>query len=990
MASKMVYSFGGSKTDGKGEMKNLLGGKGANLAEMCHLGMPVPPGFTITTEVCTAFYQSGKKFPKGLKDEVDKALARVEKIMGSKFGSTDNPLLVSCRSGARISMPGMMDTVLNIGLNDETLKALIAKTNNPRFAYDSYRRFVAMYGDVVMGVKEHILDKVTGEVDKNADPFGHAIDKLKADKGYKNDTELTADDLKGLVVTFKKIIKDVLNQPFPEDPREQLWGAIGAVFDSWMITRAKSYRKLHGIPEDWGTAVNVQAMVFGNMNDNSGTGVCFSRDPSTGENYFFGEYLINAQGEDVVAGIRTPKPINRQKPLPKGVNSTLIDDMPKIYKTLESFKEKLENHYRDMQDIEFTIEDGRLFMLQCRSGKRTGHAALKIATDLVNEKLITKQTAIARFDPNHMTQVLLPTFDTKSEAYINRQVLTGGLPASPGAAVGQAYFSAKAAEDEAAKGKKVILVRLETSPEDIKGMHASQGILTARGGMTSHAAVVARGMGRTCVAGAPITVDYGKNLFTIGDEVIKAGDWVSLDGTKGEVIKGQLPTKEVGLSDEFHTFMKWVEAEKVMKVRTNADTPNDSRVARSYGAEGIGLCRTEHMFFEADRIDHVRAMILANTQPEREEALSRILPMQREDFFEIFKAMDGFPVTIRTLDPPLHEFLPHSDHEIKQLAEKFSLPLQAVKDRIDFLHEQNPMLGLRGCRLGILYPEITSMQARAIFEAAVKATKEGIKVFPEIMIPLIGNEKEFAAQKALVDQVAKDVLGKSNVKLNYLVGTMIELPRAALVADKVVEAGAEFFSFGTNDLTQTTFGLSRDDSGIFLPRYLEQNIWETDPFVTIDFEGLGQLMEIGVQKGRSADKKLKIGICGEHGGDPPSVMFCYDLGFDYVSCSPFRVPLARLASAQASLKASPKDLKKKAEKEANPAKKPLSKQAEYKKKLAKKLAETIAPLANQALKSLKPMAKKVLPKTPAKKKPANDKVVKVTPKNNKGKPTKKG
>ncbi|MDR2386772.1 MAG: pyruvate, phosphate dikinase, partial [Deltaproteobacteria bacterium] len=808
----------------------------------------------------------------------------------------------------------------------------------------------------------------------------------KAQKGYQNDTELTAEDLKGLVATFKKIIHEVLNKPFPEEPYDQLWGAIGAVFDSWMIDRAKSYRQINGIPEDWGTAVNVQAMVFGNMGENSATGVAFSRDPSTGEKYFYGEYLINAQGEDVVAGIRTPNPINRVKPLPKGATSTLSDDMPELYHELDHIKETLENHYREMQDIEFTIQEGKLYMLQCRTGKRTGHAALKIASDMVQEKLITKQEAIARFDPNHLNQVLLPIFDLKSEAYIDRLTLTKGLPASPGAAVGQVVFSAQAAEEETGKGQKVILVRLETSPEDIKGMHAAQGILTARGGMTSHAAVVARGMGKTCVAGAPINVDYDKDLFTIGQEVIKAGDWISLDGTSGEVIKGKIPTKEVEFPPEFSTFMKWVEAEKVMKVRTNADTPADALVARNYGAEGIGLCRTEHMFFQEDRIDHVRAMILSKDKEEREAALSRILPMQREDFYEIFKAMNGLPVTIRTLDPPLHEFLPHSDREIEELANKFSMPLQAVKDRIEVLHEQNPMLGLRGCRLGILYPEITTMQARAIFEAAVRATKEGIKVLPEIMIPLIGNEKEFATQKAVVDTVAQEVLGQSKVKLNYLVGTMIELPRAALVADKVVEAGAEFFSFGTNDLTQTTFGLSRDDSGLFLPTYLSEGIWSKDPFVSIDVEGLGQLMTIGVEKGREANEKLKIGICGEHGGDPPSVMFCYSLGFDYVSCSPHRVPLARLASAQASLKESNPLLSAGFTMYARKTKKTTRKLSENKKNLAKRLSETIAPLAIQALDSIKPMAKKVL--TQAKKRPATDKMVKVSPKTRKTKPKK--
>ncbi|MDR1110750.1 MAG: pyruvate, phosphate dikinase [Deltaproteobacteria bacterium] len=993
MASKMVYSFGGSKTDGNGGMRNLLGGKGANLAEMARLGLPVPAGFTITTDVCTAFYESGKKFPSGLAQDVESALALVEKSMGAKFGSVENPLLVSCRSGARISMPGMMDTVLNIGLNDQTVAGLIAKTGNPRFAYDSYRRFVAMYGDVVMGIKE--------ATKADSDPFGHILDELKRRKGYKNDTELTADDLKGLVGTFKGLISDVLKKPFPEDPLEQLWGAIGAVFDSWMIPRAKSYRQLNSIPEDWGTAVNVQAMVFGNMGNDSATGVAFSRDPSTGENYFYGEYLINAQGEDVVAGVRTPNPINRAKPLPAGVDSTLADDMPKIYAELDAIRLKLEKHYRDMQDIEFTIQEGKLFMLQCRNGKRTGHAALKIAMDLVKEKLITRQEAIARFDPEHMTQILLPVFDAKDARVKDRTVLAKGLPASPGAAVGQAAFSAADAEAQANAGRKVILVRLETSPEDIKGMAAAQGILTARGGMTSHAAVVARGMGRTCVAGASITVDYQNGRFsTAKGEVIKAGDWISLNGSTGEVIKGALPTKEVALGDEFFAFMDWIEAEKRMKVRTNADTPKDAQVARSYGAEGIGLCRTEHMFFESDRIDHVRAMILADTPKDRQKALAAILPMQRDDFLGIFKAMDGLPVTIRTLDPPLHEFLPHTDGEIADLAKKFSLPLQKVKDRIDTLHEQNPMLGLRGCRLGILYPEITSMQARAIFEAAVKATEEGIKVLPEIMIPLIGNEKEFALQKAIVEDVAREILAKSEAKVDYLIGTMIELPRAALVADKVVRAGAQFFSFGTNDLTQTTFGLSRDDSGVFLPKYLESHIWDNDPFVSIDVEGLGQLIEMGVTKGRQADHKLKIGICGEHGGDPSSVKFCFAQGFDYVSCSPHRVPVARLASAQASISQRDEDESLEPGQLIIPAhtiipfKRPSKagaprgprKMSSLKKELIKKVSQAIGPATKQAVQAIMPKSnrdflKKLARKAnPAAKKPRTGPATKVAPK----------
>ena len=894
MARKLVYSFGGSKTDGDGSLKNLLGGKGANLAEMARIGLPVPAGFTITTEVCAAFYQSGKKFPDKLAAEVETALSRVESIMGARFGDQDNPLLVSCRSGARVSMPGMMDTVLNIGLNDHTVKGLIAKTGNPRFAYDSYRRFVAMYGDVVLGLKP--------ESDKERDPFDEIIDKVKASKGYALDTDMNEDDLLHLIKAFKDLIKHKTGKAFPENPTDQLWGAISAVFDSWMIPRARDYRDLYHIPESWGTAVNVQAMVFGNMGTTSATGVAFSRDPSTGENYFYGEYLVNAQGEDVVAGIRTPNPINRHKPLPKGVETTLSDEMPSIYHQLDDIRLKLERHYRDMQDIEFTIQEGKLWMLQCRNGKRTAHAAIRIVLDLVKEKLITRQEAVSRIDPNQLTQILLPAFNTKDPGWKNRKVLAKGLPASPGAAVGQVVFSAAEAEAQTAAGLKVILVREETSPEDIKGMAAAQGILTSRGGMTSHAAVVARGMGRTCVAGAGIHVDYHKGVFTTPDgSVTKAGDVISLEGGLGEVIQGALPTTDVNLGDDFQTFMEWVESERSMKVRTNADTPADAKVARLYGAEGIGLCRTEHMFFESDRIDHVRAMILASDLAGREKALAALLPMQRQDFYGIFKAMDGFPVTIRTLDPPLHEFLPNAHPEIESLAKKFDLPLEKVKERINALKELNPMLGLRGCRLGILWPEITAMQARAIFEAAVQAASEGVTVLPEIMIPLIGNEREFALQKSVIQKVAEEVLAKSGTDLKYLIGTMIELPRAALVADKVVEAGAQFFSFGTNDLTQTTFGLSRDDAGIFIPEYLANKIWEQDPFVTIDQEGMGQLIAMGVEKGRSVSRRLKIGICGEHGGDPESVKFCYSLGFDYVSCSPHRVPLARLASAQAAI-----------------------------------------------------------------------------------------
>ncbi len=894
-ANKYVYLFGGKKADGNSKMKTLLGGKGANLAEMSRLGLPVPAGFTITTEVCTAYYANKHKYPASLKKEVESALKNVEKIMGASFGSGSNPLLLSCRSGAPASMPGMMDTVLNIGLNDTTVEGLIAKTGNPRFAYDSYRRFVAMYGDVVMGLK------ASTELDE--DPFDKLIDELKKEKGYAYDTDMTAEDLKGLVAKFKGLIKEKLGQSFPEDPREQMWGAIGAVFKSWMTPRAVAYRQINNIPETWGTAVNVQAMVFGNMGENSATGVAFSRDPSTGENYFYGEYLINAQGEDVVAGIRTPNPINRAKALPAGSVTTLADELPAAYKELDQIRVKLEKHYLDMQDIEFTIQNGKLWMLQCRNGKRTAQAAVKIAVDLVKEGLIDEKTAISRLQPEQLTQLLLPSFDPKAE----RQVIAMGLPASPGAAVGQVVFTASDAAAWAEEGKDVILVRLETSPEDINGMFKAKGVLTARGGMTSHAAVVARGMGTTCVAGAKdITIDYDNKCFSTKDGVtIKEGDWLSLDGSLGQIISGKVPTVAAGLTGEFGTIMKWVNQIKKIGVRTNADTPRDAQVARDLGAEGIGLCRTEHMFFEGDRIVAMREMILADDIAGRQKALDKLLPMQREDFYGIFKAMNGLPVTIRTLDPPLHEFLPHTEEEIAQLASVTGRSAEEIKAKAETLKEQNPMLGHRGCRLGIVFPEITAMQVRAIFEAAAKAQGEKIKVLPEIMIPLVGHEREFILQKEVVDRVAKEVMAETKTRIKYLVGTMIELPRAALAADKIAAAGAEFFSFGTNDLTQTTFGLSRDDSGKFLPDYLANGIWEKDPFVTLDVDGVGLLVKTGIEKGRSVTANLKIGICGEHGGDPETVKFCVKNGFNYVSCSPFRVPLARLAAAQAEAEAAP-------------------------------------------------------------------------------------
>ncbi len=887
--TKFVYSFGAKKTDGNGEMKELLGGKGANLAEMAKIGLPVPSGFTITTEVCTFFYKNNKKYPAGLKKEVLAALKKIEAEMGASFGSPENPLLLSCRSGARASMPGMMDTILNIGLNEQTVEGLIAKTGNPRFVYDSYRRLIAMYGDVVMGVK--------ASCEKEEDPFELLIAGLKKEKGYTDDSEMTAEDLKNLSRDFKLLIKNKLGQEFPNNPMEQLWGAIGAVFESWMTPRAAVYRKLNNIPSDWGTAVNVQAMVFGNMDENSATGVAFSRDPATGENYFYGEYLVKAQGEDVVAGIRTPNPINHTLPVPQGM-CALSDIMPKQYAELDKARQKLEKHYRDMQDMEFTIQQKKLWILQCRAGKRTAKAALKIAVDLVKEKRITPEEALLRLIPEQLNQLLLPTFDPGAA----REIIAKGLPASPGAAVGRAVFSATEAEEWAAKGERVILVRLETSPEDIKGMHSAQGTLTARGGMTSHAAVVGRGMGKTCVVGASdIYVDYAKEEFrSKNGTVVKKGDWISLDGSTGDIIKGELKTVDASLTGDFATFMKWVQKTKKIGVRANADTPHDAQTARNFGAEGIGLCRTEHMFFEEDRITSVREMILAPDRAGRQKALDKLLPMQREDFYRIFKVMEGMPVTIRTLDPPLHEFLVQAEKEIELLAAKIGHTVESIKEKLAELHEANPMLGLRGCRLGIQYPEITIMQATAIFEAAAKAAKEKIKVTPEIMIPLVGHEREFIEQKNIVDNVAREVMKKTGVKIKYRIGTMIELPRAALIADRISGAGAEFFSFGTNDLTQFTYGLSRDDAK-FIPTYLEEGIWPCDPFSTLDRDGVGQLVKFGIANGRFSRPDLKIGICGEHGGDPATIRFCCESGMDYVSCSPFRVPVARLAAAQAAI-----------------------------------------------------------------------------------------
>ncbi|MFH1137836.1 MAG: pyruvate, phosphate dikinase [Pseudomonadota bacterium] len=889
MAPKYVYTFGGGRADGAAQMKNLLGGKGANLAEMARIGIPVPAGFTITTEVCAAYYQNQKSYPAELKKQVNAAIAGVEKTMGAKFGDKENPLLVSCRSGARVSMPGMMDTVLNIGLNDQTIAGLIRKTDNPRFAYDAYRRFVAMYGDVVMGLKPK---------EKEEDPFELILEHRKKAKGVSLDIELDVDDLQWLVKEFKALIKKRLKVRFPEDPWDQMWGAIGAVFGSWMVPRAASYREIHNIPGDWGTAVNVQAMVFGNMGDDSAPGVAFTRDPANGENYFYGEYLTNAQGEDVVAGTRTPRPINRTKPLPQGVNITLEEEMPGLYQELSAIRDKLEQHYREMQDIEFTIQQGKLWMLQTRTGKRTAWAAIKIAVDMVAEGLITKDEAIPRIDPQQLDQLLHPTFDPKAK----KAVITKGLPASPGAAVGHVVFSASDAEAANEDGLRVILVRMETSPEDIRGMHVAQGVLTARGGMTSHAAVVARGMGKCCVAGASdIAVDYAKETFTVDGRVIKKMDFISLDGGTGEVLLGEVPTVQPKPSGDFATLMSWVDEIKKLKVRTNADTPHDAKVARTFGAEGIGLCRTEHMFFERDRIDAVREMILAEDGEGRKKALAKLLPMQKHDFVGLFRAMDGLPVTIRTLDPPLHEFLPQGENKMAYMAQKMGISLRRVKNRVESLHETNPMLGHRGCRLGIAYPEITAMQAKAILQAACQVAKEGKKVYPEIMIPLVADLTEFDAQKKIVDQAAEDVFKKTKTRVEYTVGAMIELPRAALTADKIAQK-AEFFSFGTNDLTQTTYGLSRDDAGKFLPDYVKQGLFPQDPFVVLDQEGVGQLVKMGLEKGRQTNPNLKIGICGEHGGDPSSVEYCHNLGMNYVSCSPFRVPIARLAAAQAVIR----------------------------------------------------------------------------------------
>ena len=884
MAAKYVYFFGDGKAEGRADMKNLLGGKGANLAEMTSIGLPVPAGFTITTEVCTEYYNNNQAYPAGLKEEVAANLIAVEELMGKKFGDPQNPLLVSVRSGARASMPGMMDTILNLGLNDTTVQGIIAQSGDSRFAYDAYRRFVQMYSDVVMGMDKHELE--------------HLLERRKEQRGVHLDTDLTAGDWKELVAQFKAAIREALDQEFPEDPQEQLWGAIGAVFGSWMNQRAITYRRLNNIPAEWGTAVNVQSMVFGNMGNDCATGVAFTRDPSTGEDYFYGEYLVNAQGEDVVAGIRTPQPINKAKHKP-GDLPAMEDVLPECYAQLATIRTILEKHYQDMQDIEFTIEKGKLYMLQTRNGKRTANAAIKIAVDMVKEGLIDEKTAVQRVAPSQLDQILHPSLDPNAV----KTVIAKGLPASPGAASGEVVFTADEAEEAAGKGHKVILVRVETSPEDIHGMHAAQGILTARGGMTSHAAVVARGMGKCCVAGCgDIQVDYKTEQFTAKNGVVvKRGDIITLDGTSGEVMLGEVPTVSAQLTGDFASLMIFVDKFRRLKVRTNADTPHDSKVAREFGAEGIGLCRTEHMFFEADRIAAVREMILAEDVEGRLKALAKILPMQKGDFLGIFREMKGLPVTIRLLDPPLHEFLPHEQKDIEALAETMKVSERQLRHKVDFLHEFNPMLGHRGCRLGITYPEIYDMQVQAIMEATCELVKnEGYTIVPEIMIPLVATVKELALLKANAVKICDEVIARYGVTVEYLIGTMIELPRAALTADEIA-VEAEFFSFGTNDLTQTTFGLSRDDAGKFLPFYVDNGIIPDDPFVTIDRNGVGLLVKMGCERGRATRPDLKLGICGEHGGDPASVIFCHQIGLDYVSCSPFRVPIARLAAAHAAI-----------------------------------------------------------------------------------------
>ncbi|MBW2107374.1 MAG: pyruvate, phosphate dikinase [Deltaproteobacteria bacterium] len=896
---RYVYFFGGGKADGNAAMKNLLGGKGANMAEMVNLGMPVPPGFTITTEACNEFYARKRKYPPGLKEQVEKNLAKVEKLMKQRFGDMKNPLLFSVRSGARASMPGMMETVLNIGLTSKTIPALIEKTGNPRFVYDAYRRLIAMYSDVVM-------EKAVGIEPEDGrgirEQLEGMIDRVKEKKGYETDLDLTAEDWKSLCGQFKTRVKKVLGKPFPDDPMKQLWGAIDAVFLSWFGKRAVSYRRIEKLPDDWGTAVNVQTMVFGNLGDDCATGVAFTRNPATGENKFYGEWLINAQGEDVVAGIRTPFALNNVSKVDTNRHlPTLQQSMPKIYKQLDGIRKRLERHYRDMQDIEFTIQHGVLYMLQTRVGKRNGPAAIKMAVDMAREGLITQKEAVGRVKPEQLEELLHPMLDIKAEKTATK--IGAGLPAGPGGGVGQIVLTADRAEELGTKGEKVILVRDETSPEDVHGMKPAQAILTSKGGMTSHAALVARGWGKCCIVGCgDIThINLKKKTVMFGKTVFKEGDWISMNGTKGVVYAGKLPLVATGpeKNTSYKKLMSWADSIRRLNVRTNADTPEDAATAVKPGAEGIGLTRTEHMFF-GDRIWAMREMIMADDAKGREKALSKLLPMQRKDFYGIFKAMKGRPVTIRLLDPPLHEFIPHEKATQKEMAAHLGVPVKAVAAKADFLSEFNPMLGHRGCRLGITHPQITAMQARAIFEAVVKCKKDRIRVHPEIMVPLVGTEEEFKNQKAIIDEVARQVMKKSGVKFTYMVGTMIEVPRAALAAGRIAEQ-AEFFSFGTNDLTQMTFGYSRDDAGTFLPDYVHYKILPDDPFQSIDQQGVGELMRIGVERGRATRKGLKIGICGEHGGEPRSVVFCHQIGLDYVSCSPFRVPIARLAAAHAVL-----------------------------------------------------------------------------------------
>ena len=883
-SGKWVYAFGNGEADGRAEMRDLLGGKGANLAEMSAIGVPVPPGFTLTTDVCTYFYDHGHAYPDALKPQILEGITNIEKIIGAKFGDPENPLLVSVRSGARASMPGMMDTVLNLGLNDDTVEGLAKRSGDARFAYDSYRRFIQMYSDVVLGVDHYSFEEL--------------LDLAKDDKGVDQDTDLDADDLKALVSAYKGLVENEHGQPFPHNPQDQLWGAIGAVFGSWMNQRAITYRSLHDIPDAWGTAVNIQSMVFGNMGEDCATGVCFSRDPSTGENAFYGEYLVNAQGEDVVAGIRTPQQITIVGKEAQSSDLLAMEEcMPDMYTELVAVRNRLEQHYRDMQDMEFTIQKGKLWMLQTRAGKRTAKASLRIAIDLAKDGLITKKEAVARIDPTQLDQLLHPTLDPDAQ----RTLLSRGLPASPGAASGKIVFTSEDAEDWVKKGERVILVRRETSPNDIGGMHVAEGILTTRGGMTSHAAVVARGMGTPCVSGAgEIQVDIKEKFLRVRDQILHESDILTLDGATGEIFVGQVATIEPEMTGDFGTLMTWADEIRTLKVRTNAETPTDVETARKFGAEGIGLCRTEHMFFDPERIISMRQMILAVDEGGRMAALNRLLPHQRTDFLKLFQIMDGLPVTIRLLDPPLHEFLPHSDAEIAEVAAAAGVSVETVRNARNRLNELNPMLGHRGCRLGVTYPEIYAMQARAIFEAATQAVSEGISVIPEVMIPLVGTKTELDFMKAVVDETAASVEAVTGTRIQYAIGTMIELPRAALRAGEIAES-AEFFSFGTNDLTQTTLGMSRDDCAPVLEVYMAKGIYPRDPFVTLDREGVGELIKIASERGRKTKSDIKLGICGEHGGDPDSIAFCREIGLDYVSCSPYRVPVARLAAAQAEL-----------------------------------------------------------------------------------------